>query len=63
MAKIEIEAGYIRGLETKARGLLPRIKKRIQHEDVESADKILYGEVMHLLGYISVLNEHNNESK
>lgn len=63
MSKIEIEAGYIRGLETKARGLLPRIKKRVEDEDVDTTDKVLYGDIMHLLGYISALNENNNESK
>lgn len=63
MSKLEIEAGYIRGLETKARGLLPRIKRRIQDEDVDTDDKVLYAEVMNLLGYISALNENNNESK
>lgn len=63
MSKIEIEAGYIRGLETKARGLEPRIRKRIQDEDVSVEDKVLYANIMGLLGYISALNKQENESK
>lgn len=65
MSKIEIEAGYIRGLETKARGLMPRIQNRVKELAEEEMDKDLqlYMDIVNLLGYISALNPNENESK
>ena len=58
---MEVNACYIRALETKARGLEPRIRKRLE-EGIEEQDILLYADVMHLLGFITALTK-DHESK
>ena len=64
MSKIEIEAGYIRRLETKARGLEPRIMKRMEEltKYGSKRDQVIYSEMVQLLGYISALTQEKNVS-
>jgi hypothetical protein len=65
MSKIEIEAGYIRRLETKARGLEARLNKRIHElsKDGNQTDWSLYMEMVNLLGYITALTQEKDVPK